>query len=78
MIYEYDSKGNLLQETYISEDTGKESIEQKYEYKYDLFKESLKKHIYLMTGHIMIIYMTKIVQLIKYPYPIVIKMMNRN
>lgn len=34
-IYEYDSKGNLLQETYINGDTGKESIEQKYEYKYD-------------------------------------------
>lgn len=34
-IYEYDSKDNLLQETYISGDTGKESIEQKYEYKYD-------------------------------------------
>ena len=34
-IYEYDSKGNLLQETYISGDTDKESIEQKFEYKYD-------------------------------------------
>lgn len=34
-IYEYDSKDNLLQETYISGDTGKESIEQKYEYVYD-------------------------------------------
>ena len=34
-IYEYDSKGNLLQETYISGDKDKESIEQKFEYKYD-------------------------------------------
>lgn len=34
-IFEYDSSGNLLQETYINGDTGKESIEQKYEYKYD-------------------------------------------
>lgn len=34
-VFEYDTHGNLLQETYISEDSGKESIEQKYEYKYD-------------------------------------------
>lgn len=34
-IFEYDSHDNLLQETYINGDTGKESIEQKYEYKYD-------------------------------------------
>lgn len=34
-VFEYDTHGNLLQETYISGDTGRESIEQKYEYKYD-------------------------------------------
>lgn len=34
-IYEYDSHGNLLQEIFISGNTGKESIEQKYEYMYD-------------------------------------------
>lgn len=45
---------------------------------WDVFKESLKKHIYLITGHIMIIYITMMVQLIKYPYPIVIKMMNQS
>lgn len=80
-IYEYDSKGNLLQETYISGDTDKESIEQKFEYKYDSLgriQRKSKKHIYLITGHIMIIYITMMVQLIKYPYPIVIKMMNQS
>lgn len=34
-IFEYDSHDNLLQKTYINGDTGKESIEQKYEYQYD-------------------------------------------
>lgn len=34
-IFEYDSHGNLLQEIFISGNTGKESIEQKYEYMYD-------------------------------------------
>lgn len=34
-IYEYDSKNNLLQETFINGETGKESIEQKYEFEYD-------------------------------------------
>lgn len=34
-IFEYDTHGNLLQETYINGDTGRESIEQKYEYQYD-------------------------------------------
>lgn len=34
-VFEYDTHGNLLQETYISGDTGRESIERKYEYKYD-------------------------------------------
>lgn len=42
-IYEYDSKGNLLQETYINGDTGKESIEQKYEYKYDSLERIKRK-----------------------------------
>lgn len=34
-IFEYDSHGNLLQEIFISGNTGKELIEQKYEYMYD-------------------------------------------
>ena len=34
-IFEYDTHGNLLQETYINGDTGRESLEQKYEYQYD-------------------------------------------
>ena len=34
-IFEYDSHGNLLQAIFISGNTGKESIEQKYEYMYD-------------------------------------------
>ncbi len=48
-IFEYDSHGNLLQETYINGDTGKESIEQKYEYKYDSLgriQRKSKKELY--------------------------------
>lgn len=42
-IFEYDSHGNLLQEIFISGNTGKESIEQKYEYKYDSFGRIQRK-----------------------------------
>lgn len=51
-IYEYDSKDNLLQETFISGDTGKESIEQKYEYKYDSLGriQRKSKKAYLFDG----------------------------
>lgn len=48
-IFKYDSHGNLLQETYINGDTGKESIEQKYEYKYDSLgriQRKSKKELY--------------------------------
>lgn len=42
-IFEYDSHSNLLQEIFISGNTGKESIEQKYEYKYDSFGRIQRK-----------------------------------
>lgn len=48
-IFEYDSHDNLLQETYINGDTEKESIEQKYEYKYDSLgriQRKSKKELY--------------------------------
>lgn len=48
-IYEYDSKNNLLQKTYINGDTGKESIEQKYEFEYDslgrIQRKSKKRYV---------------------------------
>ena len=42
-IFEYDSHSNLLQEIFISGNTGKESMEQKYEYKYDSFGRIQRK-----------------------------------
>lgn len=42
-IFEYDSHGNLLQEIFISGNTGKESIEQKYEYMYDTWGRIQRK-----------------------------------
>lgn len=49
-VYEYDSKNNLLQETYTNGDTGKKSIEKKYEYKYDssgrILRKSKKEYLF--------------------------------
>ena len=42
-ILKYDSHDNLLQEIYVSGDTGEESIEQKYEYQYDSLGRIQKK-----------------------------------
>ena len=42
-IFEYDLHSNLLQEIFISGNTGKESMEQKYEYKYDSFGRIQRK-----------------------------------
>lgn len=42
-VFEYDSKGNLLREIFINGDTGKESIEQEYEYEYDSLGRTIRK-----------------------------------
>lgn len=48
-IYEYDSYGNLLKETYINGEDGRESIEEMYRYEYDsvgrIQRKSKKEYI---------------------------------